>query len=119
MMARHGGLRSVEQQRALGWPNLKRATGMYQLRCRFRRHATGAGLSVAACQSAWDELMHMGLQTALEIDMAVWMEKRQQTAARDAALISWGSKGDAHWRRLMRARVSARLREVLGGEGAH
>lgn len=77
MLSRLAGLRSVQKQRAAGWPNLKRATAMHQLRCRFRRCAAELGFSAADREDAWYALALMGPERALRLDMAGWMEKRE------------------------------------------
>jgi len=102
MLGRLAGLRSARKQRAKGWPNLRRATAMRRLRCRFRRCAAEAGLSAADFLAAWRAVMLMGPERALGLDMTGWMKRREFEPSRPPQ--------PADWRQLLWARASERLR---------
>jgi hypothetical protein len=78
MLERLAGLRSARKQRALGWPNLKRAAAMRRLRCKFRRCADETPLSATERSEAWRRLMALGVESASALDMLGWMKRFQR-----------------------------------------
>jgi hypothetical protein len=77
MLGRLAGLKSARKQRQLDWPNLRRATAMRRLRCRFRRCAEDAWLSPNERGESWRRLMALGVERASALDMLVWMKRCQ------------------------------------------
>jgi hypothetical protein len=75
MLGRLAGLKSARKQRGLGWPNLKRASAMRSLTCRFRRCADQTRLSATERDEEWRSLMALGVERASALDMLGWMKR--------------------------------------------